>query len=288
MIPASDTALQEHQEMPPAQTVEPVESLPVRVVRALRLGTVARALLNVTPRRFRQRMLTRLDRARVRRSYSVALVPADEFEQCCGRALDLLKEKVDGEQIGDYLEFGVCHGTSMLCMHRALGAASVTSMRLFGFDSFEGLPESAATDDGGLWKPGQFNSDYDYTRARLEQAGVDWDRTFLIQGWFSDSLTEEMRREHALERVSIIMVDCDMYLSAKEALSFCAPLIQDHAVVMFDDWGAFAGRLAEHHQGERRAFEEFMRENAHLTAEELPSYHDRAKVFLVSADQSAR
>jgi len=46
-------------------------------------------------------------------------------------------------------------------------------VRLFGFDSFEGLPESAASDDGGVWKSGAFAAPYELTNFRCEHNRAD-------------------------------------------------------------------------------------------------------------------
>ncbi len=87
--------------------------------------------------------------------------------------------------------------------------------------------------------------------------------------------------EFGIDRASIVMIDCDMYLSAKEALDFVAPLLSETAVLVFDDWGAFGGLLAEQDLGEKRAFHEFLDEQPYAVAEELPAYSRRSKVFLV-------
>ena len=156
----------------------------------------------------------------------------------------------------------------MQCMYRAMQELGLDTVRLVGFDSFEGLPPSAAFDDEGTWRPGQFDSSYDLTYRALDEAGVDWRRVMLVRGWFSDSLTEAFVREQGLKKASVIMIDCDMYLSAKQALTFCAPLIGERSIIFFDDWEAGRGSLSARRLGERRAFEEFLAENPALVAEE--------------------
>ncbi len=75
------------------------------------------------------------------------------------------------------------------------------------------------------------------------------------------------------------MIDCDLYLSTKEALDFCGPLIQDVAIIFFDDW--HARELDKRDMGEKRAFEEFLKENPQFIVESIGSYHPNAEVFLV-------
>ncbi len=222
----------------------------------------------------------RVRKLSARSRYATPLVPAEALQKSYGEAIQLLRERRSAEHLGDYLEFGVCHGTSMLCMHRALKDAGVEGVRLFGFDSFEGLPEVAAVDDEGIWPPGSFDSDLNHTTQILTNEGVDWDRTFLVQGWFSDTLNDALGSKHHIEKAGLIMVDSDIYTSAKEALDFCAPLIKDQSVIFFDDWNSAA--LAEKNLGEKKAFDEFLSEHPEFTAEPLRSYSEGSAVFLVT------
>jgi len=63
-------------------------------------------------------------------------------------ALRYLQEKMGAENIGDFLEFGVCQGTSLGLMYDELLDAGLNHVRLFGFDSFAGLPH----DVEGEWE----------------------------------------------------------------------------------------------------------------------------------------
>ena len=186
--------------------------------------------------------------------------------------------------LGDYLEFGVYHGTSLSCMYEARQSASMPQMRLFGFDSFEGLPSSASGEDAGTWAPGQYKSTMALTRSNLRRWGVPPESVTLVKGWFSETCTPAMRTRLGLEHASVIMVDCDLYSSSREVLAFCEPLIRKHAVLVFDDW--HASGLADRNMGEARAFTEFLAENPSLEAEELTglNYKDKRDpmLFLVT------
>lgn len=217
-----------------------------------------------------QRGHTSFDRARLIHTYTEAIA--------------LLRERQPGGVLGDYLEFGVYHGTSLSCMYAAREQLGLGTMRLFGFDSFDGLPDSASEEDDALWWPGQFRSSIELTRATLRQWDVPDDAATLIPGWFSDSCTPETRARLGLEKTSVIMVDCDLYSSARDALAFCGPLICTQAVLVFDDYNA--GSLAEKQMGEKRAFEEFLDANPDLHAEEIEGLNYKNKVdpqlFLVT------
>jgi hypothetical protein len=212
------------------------------------------------------------------------LVDEQELKRIYDDAYTLLAEKSGGAEPGDYLEFGVYVGTSMACMHEVLERRGLDKVRMFGFDSFEGLPADTDSDDTSQiesWRPGDLKVPYAACQENLTQRGVDWDRTTLIRGFFEDTLTPELVEEHSIRKAGVIMVDSDLYSSAKTALAFCEPLISDHAVILFDDW--WPETLGAARTGERRAFEEFLDAHSDLTAEELESYApESAKVFLVS------
>lgn len=202
------------------------------------------------------------------------LVIVEELKPQYQKALRMLVEILSPNRLGDYLEFGVCYGTSMLCMFEALKEQRIENVRLFGFDSFEGLPPSVADDITNNWRPGDFSSSLEFTSQKLTKKGIDWTRTNLIKGWYSETLTDDNKKKYGINKASIIMIDCDLYSSAKEALKFCAPMIKDITIIFFDDW-------AEEEIGEKKAFNEFLKENAKFQVEELGSYRPAGKIFML-------
>jgi O-methyltransferase len=207
------------------------------------------------------------------------LVPAEPFSASCDLAIETLRAY--GHEFGDYLEFGVSRGTSMACMYHALRKARLSHVRLVGFDSFEGMPKEAA---GQGWRPGDFASTLGATQRYLRRAGVDAGKVHLVKGWFTDTLTPGTIERLAMRKASLIMVDCDIYTATKEALWFCEPLILDHAVILFDDWGwrADVGKI-----GQQEAFAEYLEEFPQIAFEPLPAYIPQARVFLVTRTAAA-
>ena len=252
--------------------------------RRLRLTGALHRLIALLPPRLAERVDKAWRELRLRAGDPAPAAAEHEVEPAFRAALELLAQRSrNGDGLGDYLEFGVYVGTSMACMHRALHDLGHDGVRLFGFDSFEGLPSDARHEEDGYWRPGMYRADVELTRERLSEAGVDWDRTVLVEGWFDETLTPERAAELGIERASVVMVDCDLYTSTKQALAFAEPLLADQAVLVFDDWTADLGgdgRLV----GERRAFEEFLAAHPELEATEQPElqYSATAAVFLVS------
>jgi O-methyltransferase len=139
--------------------------------------------------------------------------------------------------------------------------------RLFGFDSFAGYPTVAAIDNENMLQPGDHACPIEESSKYLTAKGIDWNRTFLIKGWFADTLNEEVREYYDIEKVSIVMIDCSLYTAAKECLNFCVPLIRDVAIIFISEWNK------DHSTGERRAFEEFLYENQGIKAKLIDTYH---------------
>jgi O-methyltransferase len=212
-------------------------------------------------------------------------VPEEALTAKYQEALRWVARESEHNCVGDYLEFGVYHGTSLACMHRALKSMNLQDARLFGFDSFEGLPETAQVEDDGVWATCDFASDVQLTRRFLASRGVELRRVTLAKGWFEDTLTATFIEQHSIRRAGIIMVDCDLYSSAKVALSFCSSLITGPAVIFFDDWNSDG--LGERNLGERRAFEEWMLQNPHLASIEFGGYSANSRVFKIVQRQSA-
>ena len=193
----------------------------VRFVRA-RYPTVFRGVVSRMPGPVRRRLVA-FDPTEL-------LVPIEALQERFTQALARVREIRADAEFGDYVEFGVSVGTSISCMDAALKAAGVTDVRIFGFDSFEGMPPSAADEDGGTWNPGDFVSSIGYTTANLQSKGVDLSRVRLIKGWFIDTATPSTARGHSLTKCSVVMIDCDIASATSVALEFIAPLVLDSAV----------------------------------------------------------
>lgn len=156
---------------------------------------------------------------------------------------------------GDYLEFGVARGTSIISavkIARRLG--SFDTMRFHAFDSFAGLPGAE----------GDFSTgDMAYTEqvfARfLSKAGIPLDKVTTTKGFFDESLSTAVADSLRIQpgRAHIVHIDCDLYLSTVPVLDFIAPLLGVGSVVIFDDWFSFEGETRPWEHGEQKAFREW-------------------------------
>jgi len=116
---------------------------------------------------------------------------------------------------GDVLEFGVYNGESLLTF-----ADLCSTRKVFGFDSFEGLP------DGWWTRPkGAFRN----TVPIPERPNLT-----LVRGLFDDSLPKFL--EEWPNRAAIIHVDCDLYESTLSCLMPILPRCQIGCVLLFDEY----------------------------------------------------
>jgi hypothetical protein len=132
---------------------------------------------------------------------------------------------------GDILEFGTYFGTWIETLTRICEARG-NGRRLWGFDSFEGLPRPDAVKDGGIWHEGQYSAPFETVAAQLRLAERPHLR--LVKGWFSDTLPQEPAQ--SIERIAYARIDGDLYSSARDCLAYLASRLVDQAILVFDDW----------------------------------------------------
>lgn len=208
---------------------------------------------------------------------AVNLVPPEKLVGFFLGCISKLKG-LKGDQIGDYLEFGIFNGNSIGSMYLAQKKAEIP-MRLFGFDAFEGLPAGSENEDDGVWKKGFYTCSFDQMKECLLRRKVDPDAITWINGWYDRTLTQEIAKKYALTSPGIVFIDCDTYSSSKTVLDFLAPLITKPVIICLDDWKL--NDLDIKGMGEYKSFNEFLESNLHLKAEPLKSYNRKSRTFLV-------
>jgi hypothetical protein len=181
---------------------------------------------------------------------------------------------------GDYCEFGIFKGYTFLHAQKVAGELGDDRMRFFGFDSFEGLPEpegaDVITDGHQPFYEGQYAASRDYVTARLDEGGVDWDRTFLVEGYFNESLPSQAVTDHRIENVAIALIDCDLYSSTVDVLNFLETRMMDGAIILMDDWKSYDEAPD---RGEPRALNEFLERVPEWRCETLFDYGAFGRVF---------
>lgn len=130
-----------------------------------------------------------------------------------------------------WLELGVFTGNTINYISK------FTPHTVFGFDSFEGLPED--------WRP-EFSMGGQLPRVNQNVR--------LIKGWFDKTLSPFIRTENM--DVSFIHIDCDLYSSTKYTLDTLCPYIKDGCIIVFDELLEYDGFMGN--TGELKALWEFI------------------------------
>ena len=182
---------------------------------------------------------------------------------------------------GDYYEFGIFRGYTFWLAQEACRTLGITRTHFYGFDSFRGLPPIEGIDGTNhQFFEGQFAYLKDDVIRNLTKRGVDWSRTTLIEGFFSDSLTDRTRRSYAFRNVSVAFVDCDLYASTCDVLRWLQGLLTDGSILLFDDWYSFGPNPA---LGQQQAFREFLESQTRFVAEPFLEFKNHGKGFILRA-----
>lgn len=187
----------------------------------------------------------------------------------------------------DYCEFGLFKGFSFWKAQEQAHKHGWSNTRFFGFDSFAGLPEIEAPDRTahGEFRQGQYECTKQDVVDNLERAGgIDWSRTFLIKGFFKDTLLPSVVTQYGIKRVGVAMIDCDLYTSTAEVLQFLGLLIDDGTVLVMDDWNSYD---RDDSRGQRRAMREFLARRPDLSLEPLLQYGHNSEAFVVRRRSAA-
>lgn len=158
---------------------------------------------------------------------------------CFDNRFEMMEHIFCDEQMDDaglLLEFGVFTGNSINFISEYHPTRVV-----YGFDSFEGLPENWTCDPKGKYSLG---GGLPTVRSNVR----------LIKGWFDETLPAFVR-DHE-EPCSFIHIDCDLYSSTKTVLDHLRGKIVPGTIIVFDDFYNYPGWQ----QHEYRAFMEFTEE----------------------------
>ncbi len=210
---------------------------------------------------------------------SINLVPPEDLKKFFTGCIQLLQDVKKTNEIGDYLEFGVFNGASLSSMYLTAKKLGLSSIKCYGFDSFEGLPPGAEKEDDGTWEKGFYSCSYEQLEICLRQKDIDPNDITWIKGWYQTTLNEETKNKIGLKKIGVVFIDCDTYSSSKAVLDFIGPLLTEPAILCFDDWKLYD--LDVKGLGEYKSFNEFLDNHPGLKATEIPSYNRKSKSFLV-------
>jgi hypothetical protein len=187
--------------------------------------------------------------------YMGQVLPAPSKFELLRRAFD--RADTSGNRL--ICEFGVYEGTTVNYI------AQMTAKPVFGFDSFEGLPEQ--------WSHGLDKGHFAVKKLPAVRANV-----VLVKGWFHESLPPFLERNSGM--AGFIHIDCDLYSSTKVVFDLLEPRLGPGTVIAFDEYFNYP----QWEEGEYKAFNEF------LTRTQLSSkfigYHPKSQQVAVVLERN--
>jgi len=171
---------------------------------------------------------------------------------------------------GLWLEFGVYRGRSITTI------SQFTKNIVYGFDSFEGLPEFWDNDNpkgvyslGGVVPQGAIFGNNDDNPGMYDQRPTittqPWKENIkLIKGFFEDTLPGFLLENK--EKVAFVHIDSDIYSSAKTVLDLLKNRFQNNTILAFDELTDYL----DFRNHEIKAFAEFLLDTGYKYE---PIYH---------------
>ena len=144
-----------------------------------------------------------------------------------------------------FVECGVAKGGCLAVMAHN----SSKTNKIYGFDSFEGMPEITDKDLGDYNKTSplegfgsvgcNLSGGIDTVYSNFSKLKVPMTNVKLVQGFFENTLTDEVIKE--LGNIAVLRLDGDWYNSTKVCLDRLYNSVVDGGVIIIDDYGHFIG-----------------------------------------------
>ena len=196
----------------------------------------------------------------------------DEFFWKCFYMLKMNQIK------GDYLDFGSGNKVRSFRLAYKYKRLENSNLRLFAFDSFQGLPEPFGIDKHPQWQKGAMAVSLDEFRKIMESIGAAEDEYHVVPGFYEDTLDKATPETYGIKKAAMVFVDCDLYASTVSVLKFVKDILVDGSIIACDDWFCFNGNPDK---GEQRAFREFRESNPGLKTSEYLTFGWHGKSFIV-------
>lgn len=178
---------------------------------------------------------------------------------------------------GDYYEFGLFRGYTLWAAQDACRRLGLEGPRFWGFDSFRGMPAITGIDAANKeFYQGQWACSKQQVTRNLTEHGFDWSRAELIEGFYDDVLNEALRGQYPFRKASVAFLDCDLYTSTRDVLSWLAPFLDEGTLLLLDDWYTYAD---DPKLGQQKALGEFLEDHPELSAEDLGPFPVKGRWF---------
>ena len=181
---------------------------------------------------------------------------------------------------GHFAEFGTFWGRAFYGSYYELH--HWLQGNFFAFDSFEGLSEPDPSEikyTSGDFIKGAYGFNHASFETLADILDIPKKRIVTVPGFFDKSLTPTKAAQLGIapRSLSVCRIDCDLLDPTLAVLDFITPLLDDGALVYFDDW-----RLcrADPNIGERGAVLRWLKQNPSFELVDFHSIHWQHQWFI--------
>ena len=184
------------------------------------------------------------------------------------------------ETYGGYLEFGVFTGSSfnfaMKVNKKIEKIFGKSNCEFIGFDSFEGFGQIKKEDENPRFQDHIFSVDEKKVLKNIEKCAKG-QKMRIVKGFYQDTLKDKTTLDLKIDKARVVMIDCDLKESARLALEFIKPSIQEGTIILFDDYVYFKG---DKNKGESGAFNDFRNKYPEILFRRIFDYGYAGKAFI--------
>ena len=193
---------------------------------------------------------------------------------------------------GDYLEFGVYEGSSLITAYKVHQSSSKQDglvnlkkpidRKFIGFDSFEGgFKYYDKNDSHENCVEGHLKSSFLKPQKRLKK--ISKESFFLINGFVEETLPSITRNnytigDYKLTKIAVVLIDMDLKNPAIEALNFCKEKLQVGSIIVIDNYFNYKTQADK---GEFAAINNFFKNN-NIKYTDFGNYGLTGKIFIIS------
>jgi len=181
---------------------------------------------------------------------------------------------------GSYLEFGVFTGSSfnfaMKVNKKIEKIFGKSNCEFIGFDSFVGFGQIKKEDENPRFQDHIFSVDEKKVLKNIEKCAKG-QKMRIVKGFYQDTLKDKTTLDLKIDKARVVMIDCDLKESARLALEFIKPSIQEGTIILFDDYVYFKG---DKNKGEYGAFNDFRKKYPEILFRRIFDYGYGSKAFI--------
>ncbi len=181
---------------------------------------------------------------------------------------------------GSYLEFGVFTGSSfnfaMKVNKKIEKIFGKSDCEFIGFDSFKGFGEIKKEDINPNFKDAVFSVNEKSVLKNIEKLAKG-QKMRIVKGFYKETIENKTTQDLNIGKARVVMIDCDLKESARLALEFIKPSIQEGTIILFDDIVFFKGN---ENKGENGAFNDFQKKYPEISFKRIFDYGYGSKAFI--------